>query len=650
MGFPSPFRRSHNDAKSVIQWVSVIDVPSVALLAHSGVIIEANPAFRALFPSHPLLEMDVEGLFPAQHKEVRAALREVERVGAATLNVTIGDKGFAFVLGTRAQQGMAIAGVLHPQPPPPPPRDPQRDPRILFAPLQLDPRWGQLSFELQLRSLFRAVTEQWPVQGVALLQRGGMALEARASHGLRADWADLHLSAVELGYLLHDGKPVHTRLGEHAVMLYPLYLVSEEQPWGAIGLLHPAHSPYQEVIEHATARIATLMGLIVTYSQERSHLLTQRRERAQERMVRNHLLSSMRRGALLINPSGQIEFINEAASNLLNWPVTDVLGRPLLSLLPDLGPLGSKIIQTLEADAPRQGETATGRLQRPGKRGVEMNFTIEKVSGSSGYLIIFLEDQENVLAFGETQHHLDRLAVLGKMSAMIAHDLRNPLASILYGIETLAESLGEDHPEVESINLLLAEGERVHRIIEDVLSISRQPSLTINLCSLRTLMDQVVDTHQRQLQKKQIQLRRYYDPSLPMVEGDSVRLGQMLGNLLSNAIDALSEAGQIEVVLRPLTIEQIIVRGLNPEQEERLQGGVEILIRDNGPGIPESQREQVFEPLFTTKSSGTGLGLPIVRTIVEQHRGLIVLDSELGKGTTFQIFLPQLGVSYRNQE
>lgn len=121
MGFPSPFRRSHNDAKSVIQWVSVIDVPSVALLAHSGVIIEANPAFRALFPSHPLLEMDVEGLFPAQHKEVRAALREVERVGAATLNVTIGDKGFAFVLGTRAQQGMAIAGVLHPQPPPPPP-------------------------------------------------------------------------------------------------------------------------------------------------------------------------------------------------------------------------------------------------------------------------------------------------------------------------------------------------------------------------------------------------------------------------------------------------------------------------------------------------------------------------------------------------
>jgi two-component system nitrogen regulation sensor histidine kinase GlnL len=94
-------------------------------------------------------------------------------------------------------------------------------------------------------------------------------------------------------------------------------------------------------------------------------------------------------------------------------------------------------------------------------------------------------------------------------------------------------------------------------------------------------------------------------------------------------------------------MEQMVARGLNLTQEERLQGGVEVLIRDSGPGIPHNQREQVFKPLFTTKTHGTGLGLSIVRTIVEQHRGLIFLDSEPNKGTAFQIFLPQLGSTYR---
>lgn len=247
----------------------------------------------------------------------------------------------------------------------------------------------------------------------------------------------------------------------------------------------------------------------------------------------------------------------------------------------------------------------------------------------------------------ETQHHLDRLAVLGKMSGMIAHELRSPLTSILLGVETLADELGEESPHAEHIQLLLAEGERVHHIIADILSISRQPSLTINLCSLRALMDKVHDGLLRHIGEKEIRVRRYYDPSVPLIEGDSVRLEQMLNNLLGNAIDAVPQKGQIEVALRPLALDQVIARGLNPDQEGRFQGGVEVLIRDNGPGIPESNREQVFEPLFTTKGNGTGLGLPIVRTIVEQHRGLLFLDTESGKGTTFQIFLPQLAISAR---
>jgi signal transduction histidine kinase len=642
----SPFRRGHrSESNLATEWVKAARLPALAVLPATGAIIEVNSGARLLLPDRPLLELDLLSLFPGDSERVQRALQRALKEGVADVDVSHEGVSVTMVLtATQPDASLLVAMMLPlrraiPEPPPEP------QPAIMLPPISLPKDWAAQPVEQQLQSLLNEVQRRWEMSSAAILHRQGMELRHLICTSRDPFWKSLHVPAVELGALLHDGAPVTLSIDNDFLMLHPVYLPPDSQPWGALALTCDAGADATTLYHAGLAQVSTIVGLLLVQARSRHSQDIHARQVAQYHAVRDHLLARARRGVLLVDQDGRIELINLAASDLLEWPHEDVTGRPLAPLLTDLGNLGTKIRAALEDPQPYERQSASGRLQRPGKRGREVTFTIERVRDLPGYVLIFLEDREGVVAFTETQHHLDRLAVLGKMSATIAHDLRNPLSALLYGIETLAETLGEESEEAESIRLLLEAGDRVHRIIEDILSISRQPSLTISLCSLRSLMDQIHDTHQRALDEKRIHVRRYYDPSLPLIEGDPVRLGQMLGNLISNAIEVLPQGGQIEVVLRPLALDQMIARGINPDQEERLQGGVEILIRDNGPGIPDSQREQVFEPLFTTKVGGTGLGLAIVRTIVEQHRGMIFLDSELGKGTTFRIFLPQLAIS-----
>jgi signal transduction histidine kinase len=331
-------------------------------------------------------------------------------------------------------------------------------------------------------------------------------------------------------------------------------------PEGALAVLPGSSDVDQAHLKQAIAHVGLIAGLLLSRSRLRRQVRFQNQQLQVQRAARNQLLARFRRGALLVDPNGTLEALNDFASTLLHWPPEDVVGRPVYSLLDELGPLGQKIVAALQTGS-KKGEATgplTARMQRPGKRGSEVTFAIEPIQGMDGYFFVFLEDQEQAIMAGETQHHLDRLALLGRMSAMVAHDLRNPVSSILWGVETLNRVLGEDHPEHSTIKLLLQEGERIHRIIDDILTVSRQPSLMITLCSIQTLMEQVYETYQRSLSEKNIQFRRYYDRSLPLIEGDTVRLGQMLGNLIGNAIDALDQGGVIEVVLRPLGMEQMV--------------------------------------------------------------------------------------------
>jgi two-component system sensor histidine kinase PilS (NtrC family) len=227
----------------------------------------------------------------------------------------------------------------------------------------------------------------------------------------------------------------------------------------------------------------------------------------------------------------------------------------------------------------------------------------------------------------------DRLAAVGKMAAGIAHEIRNPLASISGSIEMLKEEMGNSASNRELMGIILREVGRLNSLIEDFLLFARPMSPGKERIRLNGLMEEVLrmlanspDFHSR------IRLETRFTDEL-FVEGDPHQIRQVFWNLFLNALQAMPEGGDLRVELQKKSPPGFPSRG--PAQGE-------ISICDTGAGIGEEEIGKIFDPFFTTKERGTGLGLSIVHSIVEAYGGKIKVKSQKGEGAVFTVFLPLL--------
>lgn len=245
---------------------------------------------------------------------------------------------------------------------------------------------------------------------------------------------------------------------------------------------------------------------------------------------------------------------------------------------------------------------------------------------------------------GETQRQLDsvreqlvesqRLATIGTIAAVIAHEFNNLLTPIISYSQYALQSAQGQEPDMELICKALSKAfqsaTKAGRICTSMLSLARGESTTVCV-DVQQLVDEVLSVMARDPKKDGMALRVQVQPGL-RVEGDPVQLEQVMLNLLINARQAMLGRGG------SITIKAAAIEG---SEEARLQ------VIDTGPGIPEKNITRIFEPFFTTKgtarkgeSKGTGLGLAICKEIVEGHKGRIEVQSEVGRGTTFNIYLP----------
>lgn len=216
----------------------------------------------------------------------------------------------------------------------------------------------------------------------------------------------------------------------------------------------------------------------------------------------------------------------------------------------------------------------------------------------------------------------DRLAAMGKAVSTVAHELKNPLVAI-GGLSRLVRThLPEDHPYREKIDIVIEEGQRLERMVTEILDFSRPSNLQLAKGDLREIIDQSQSVVSHLAEKKSVGVLIKPSPDLSPILLDPERLKQAIINLLSNAIDA-SPAG-----------EKVIV---SIEQKAR---SMIVDVTDHGPGIPGSQREDIFSPFFTTKQHGTGLGLAIAKNIIEGHKGRLEVVDNPDKGVTFRVTLP----------
>jgi signal transduction histidine kinase len=235
----------------------------------------------------------------------------------------------------------------------------------------------------------------------------------------------------------------------------------------------------------------------------------------------------------------------------------------------------------------------------------------------------------------------DRLAAVGELAATITHEIRNPLSSIRGTVEILKEDFPANSPKAEFFEILLKETDRLNKVVEEYLGLARSKAAegTMTILELGDLTRQTAALVGLQTANRGVRLTTAIDVPLP-VKGNPVHLKQVLLNLLLNAVQSTKPGGEINV---RGGVREGLVKGLEyRDVEGRL---VEVVVEDEGPGIPEGDLAKVFVPFYTTRPEGTGLGLAISLRIAEAHGGTLNAENRPGGGARFVLSLPAAAVT-----
>ncbi len=348
------------------------------------------------------------------------------------------------------------------------------------------------------------------------------------------------------------------------------------------------------------------------------------------------LIAGLPDAVIGVRPDLTVFLWNAAAETLTGRSATRTLGRALKEVFPPEARLARHLAETLRAGESR-GE-AESSLESSDGRSVPVSLVTAPLLGSAGEVrgaVAVLRDLSRLKELEAEVRRGERLAALGQMALAIAHEIRNPLTAVRGAAQLLARELGEG-PWSEHLGVMRREIERVNRIMEALLDLGRPLRFTFAPVNLHQLLDRVLLLSEATARRQGVVTVRRYDPSLPPVWADEDRLTQVVQNLVQNGLEAMAGGGRLTLTTRlsahPLYAKVDLGGGPRPM--------VEVLVADEGEGIPEAIRERVFDPFVTTKPRGLGLGLALVHRIVEEHRGAVRVESTVGKGTTFALYLP----------
>jgi len=348
------------------------------------------------------------------------------------------------------------------------------------------------------------------------------------------------------------------------------------------------------------------------------------------------LLASLPDAVIGVRPDLTVFLWNAAAEALIGRAATRVVGRGLADVLPPDARVVRHLAETLRLAEGRA--EAESEVELAGGRTVPVSLQTAPIHGPAGGIIgavAVLRDLSRLKALEAEVRRGERLAALGQMALALAHEIRNPLGAIRGVAQLLAAELGAG-PYREHLAVMLGEIDRVNRVMEALLDLGRPMRFVFAAVNLHQLLERVCLLAEPAAGAAGVQIVRRYDPSLPALWADEDRLTQVFQNLVQNGIEAMPGGGRLTLTTR-LSRDPVYGRvdvGAGPRPL------VEVLVTDEGEGIPEELRDRVFDPFVTTKPRGLGLGLALAHRIVEEHRGALRVTSTPGKGTTFACYLP----------
>ncbi|MCW8085383.1 two-component system sensor histidine kinase NtrB [Sabulicella glaciei] len=342
------------------------------------------------------------------------------------------------------------------------------------------------------------------------------------------------------------------------------------------------------------------------------------------------VLSALPLPAVVLDAEDRFRFANPAAEQFFQLSHTGLQGMPLGELLPPDNRLFALLGQVRRLESPVADHDLLLESPRLHRQGVSAHGA--PLAEHPGHVVLTLQDGSTAAMLDRQLHFLGAARGATAMAAMLAHEVKNPLSGIRGAAQLLEQGAAEGDREL--CQLIQEETDRIRNLVDRMEMFGDRP-IEPRAVNIHSVLDHVKRVAQSGF-AAHLRIVEEYDPSLPAVWGDRDQLVQILLNLVKNAAEAVHPAeGEIQL----LTAYHHGVRIAVPGSSERVHLPLTVIVRDNGPGIPEPMRATLFEPFVTSKKSGQGLGLALVAKLVSNHGGLIECDSRPGR-TTFRLSLP----------
>ena len=345
------------------------------------------------------------------------------------------------------------------------------------------------------------------------------------------------------------------------------------------------------------------------------------------------VLSALPMPAVVLDANDDFRFANQAAEQFFQQSIATLMGMSLSDFLPEDSRVFALLRQVRIQDARVSDHDLLLQSPRLNRSGVSAHGApLPEIAGS---VVLTLTDGSTAAMLDRQLNFLGAARGATAMAAMLAHEIKNPLSGIRGAAQLLEQNASE--ADIELTQLIQDETDRIRNLIDRMEMFSDRP-IDRAPVNIHRVLDHVRRVSQSGF-ASHLRIVQEYDPSLPPVWGNRDQLVQILLNLVKNAAEAVTESGQEHGEIHLITAYHHGVRIAVPGTSERVHLPLQIIVRDNGPGIPEELRSNLFEPFVTTKRGGQGLGLALVAKLVSNHGALIECDSRPGR-TSFRLSMP----------
>ncbi len=427
------------------------------------------------------------------------------------------------------------------------------------------------------------------------------------------------------------------------VVMEYYHLVRPVVPSVGIGISNAGSLLFNIMMNVTAFFLIALLSSFLSEQVRRSNEALQIKEHDYQRLETLHqnIIQSINSGLFTVDSGNTISFLNRAAEAITGYTSLDVCGRQLSDVFPELsGATG--VDKTARTDG--RGARFEVSFKRPDGVVVHLGFSKSILKDSEGNYQGEVYTFQDVTRLKQMEEHVklvDRLAAIGRLATGMAHEIRNPLASMSGSIQMLGESLQLDPSNRRLMEIVLRETNRLDQLLNDFVLFTHPDDRRKEQVELNGIINDVLQLFSYNPLKNGIEVVGQLEGEI-VVEADRRQIEQVLWNLFVNAAQAINGRGTLTV-----SSEAVHFDKLDEGAQARLDGGYSTMwarlsVDDTGRGIPESYLDKIFDPFFTTKDKGIGLGLAIVYSIIESYHGIIEVKSSKGKGTNFTIYLPSV--------